>query len=58
MCPFCSSSNTEKLTDFGTTLAFQQHYCRSCRTVFEAIKWGREPDESSRLFRGGDVADD
>jgi len=52
-CPFCGSANTEKLTDFGTTLAFRQHYCHDCRTVFEAIKWGNEEEAPPSPFDPG-----
>lgn len=39
-CPFCSSSDTEKAADFSTSLMVRLHYCRRCRSHFEAIKWG------------------
>jgi RNA polymerase subunit RPABC4/transcription elongation factor Spt4 len=39
-CPFCGSTETEKQSDFGTTIMVKQHYCRNCRTVFEWVKWG------------------
>ncbi|MFQ6045821.1 MAG: hypothetical protein ACE5PT_05585 [Gemmatimonadales bacterium] len=39
-CPFCGSRDTEKQADFGTSLMVGLHYCRRCRTSFEAIKWG------------------
>jgi ring-1,2-phenylacetyl-CoA epoxidase subunit PaaD len=38
-CPFCGSTETQQETDFGTTLAYAQFYCRRCRTPFEWIKW-------------------
>jgi hypothetical protein len=38
-CPFCGSKETQQETDFGTTLAYAQFYCRQCRTPFEWIKW-------------------
>ncbi len=41
-CPFCGSKETQQETDFGTTLAYAQFYCRQCRTPFEWIKWGDE----------------
>jgi hypothetical protein len=46
----------DKLTDFGTTLAYRQHYCRDCRTVFEAIKWG-DADDSPPFFIDEDSPD-
>jgi transposase-like protein len=39
-CPFCGSSETEKQADFSTSLMVRLHYCRSCKSSFEAIKWG------------------
>lgn len=39
-CPFCQSSDTEKRSDFGTSLMVSWHYCRKCKSSFEAIKWG------------------
>ena len=39
-CPFCASTATEKQSDFGTSLMVRLHYCRACRSSFEAIKWG------------------
>lgn len=39
-CPFCGSSDTEKAADFGTSVMVRLHYCRACRSHFEAIKWG------------------
>jgi len=39
-CPFCGSIDTQKLSDFGTSVMVKQYYCNGCRTVFEWIKWG------------------
>jgi hypothetical protein len=39
-CPFCGSLDTEKQSDFGTSLMVALLYCRQCRSSFEAIKWG------------------
>ena len=39
-CPFCQSTDTEKQNDFGTSVMVALYYCRSCRSSFEAIKWG------------------
>ena len=39
-CPFCGSPDTERQSDFGTSLMVRLHYCRDCRSSFEAIKWG------------------
>lgn len=47
-CPFCGSMETQQETDFGTTLAYAQFYCRQCRTPFEWIKW-EDKNSSSDL---------
>lgn len=41
-CPFCSSSETELFSPFGSLASVAQYYCRSCRTVFDYLKW--EPE--------------
>lgn len=45
-CPFCQSTETEKVSDFGTSLMVGSYYCRACRSHFESIKWG---DRSQKL---------
>ena len=45
-CPFCGSSDTVKDSDFSTSLMVGRHYCRRCRSLFEAVKWG---DASQQL---------
>lgn len=42
-CPFCRGTDTVLQSAFGSTLGFAQYWCRSCRTVFEYLKW--EADE-------------
>jgi hypothetical protein len=44
-CPHCDSSDVELEAAFGGSLMSRQYYCRSCRTVFEWIKW--EPADPS-----------
>ncbi len=39
-CPFCDSADTERASTFGTSLMVAMHYCRHCKSHFEAIKWG------------------
>jgi RNA polymerase subunit RPABC4/transcription elongation factor Spt4 len=39
-CPFCGSADTVKEADFATSLMVNRQYCRTCRSFFEAIKWG------------------
>ncbi|MCS7275337.1 MAG: hypothetical protein NZ610_08095 [Candidatus Bipolaricaulota bacterium] len=41
-CPFCLGYETELYALFGQWLSTSQYYCRSCRTVFEWIKWEGE----------------
>ncbi len=43
-CPFCRSTDTVKEADFGTSLMVRRHYCRECRSFFEAIKWGDDAE--------------
>lgn len=43
-CPFCGSQDTEKRSDFGTSLMVSLHYCRRCRSYFEAIKWSQSAE--------------
>ncbi|HXV86677.1 MAG TPA: hypothetical protein VD793_08270 [Gemmatimonadales bacterium] len=40
LCPFCHQPETERRADFSTSLMVSLHYCRRCRSYFEAIKWG------------------
>ena len=44
-CPFCSGTDTEQFSAFGSALSVSQYWCRKCRTVFEWMKWR---DEESR----------
>ena len=39
-CPFCSGSETELHSPFGSALSVATYWCRPCRTAFEWIKWG------------------
>jgi transposase-like protein len=39
-CPFCKSGDTIRLSDFSTSLMVSLYYCETCKTTFEAIKWG------------------
>lgn len=38
-CPFCGEEDSEQFAAFGSALSTSQYYCRSCRTVFEFMKW-------------------
>lgn len=42
-CPFCGSDRTELTSLFGSTSLTSQHYCRTCRSAFEQVKWGSVP---------------
>jgi hypothetical protein len=39
ICPFCASAETELFAMFGHLLLSSQYYCRSCRTVFDVVRW-------------------
>lgn len=41
-CPFCDGTETEQFSAFGSAVSVGQYYCRSCRTVFEWMKWRRK----------------
>lgn len=38
-CPHCGADDVELEAAFGGSLMSSQFYCRSCRTVFEWVKW-------------------
>jgi hypothetical protein len=38
-CPFCASTETELFALFGQFLLASQYYCRSCKTVFDVVRW-------------------
>jgi hypothetical protein len=46
-CPFCGSGETELMSLFGSSPLTSQYYCRTCRTVFEQVKWGTLPAGST-----------
>jgi len=37
-CPRCSSSDTEQISEFGSTACKSLHRCRTCREPFDAFK--------------------
>ncbi len=41
-CTFCGSTNTEKQSDFGTSIMVTPHFCLDCKSAFEWIKWGED----------------
>ncbi len=38
-CAYCGSTDTELISLFGQTLMGSQYYCKTCHTVFEAVRW-------------------
>lgn len=38
ICPFCESSDTQKISEFGSTPCKAQHRCNSCREPFDYFK--------------------
>lgn len=42
-CPFCSSSDVVKDSEFGPEISKSQYYCNDCETPFERMKLG-DPD--------------
>lgn len=45
VCPFCDSSDVERLTRFGSEISKQGYFCNACRSPFERLKYdGRRPD--------------
>lgn len=50
-CPWCESTDTERLGDAGSLLMTASWYCRSCHSAFEVIrKRGADddaPDDST-----------
>lgn len=48
-CPFCGSRDTVQEADCSTSLMVSLHYCRACRSPFEAIKWGDPPAPNPTL---------
>lgn len=51
-CPFCDSTDNELFSLFGQTLLGSQYYCRSCRTVFEAVRWDESEHEDREAKDG------
>lgn len=44
-CPFCGSTDVERLSRFGTEISKQGFYCHACGSPFERLKYdGRRPD--------------
>jgi len=37
-CPFCSSTETDLVSEFGSQALLSQHRCQACRSYFEAVR--------------------
>ncbi|WP_456238398.1 PaaD-like zinc ribbon domain-containing protein [Priestia abyssalis] len=48
-CSFCDSTNVNLLSPFGTAQLVSQHYCNSCHSVFEYIRWQNPEDEQKEV---------
>jgi len=46
VCPFCASLETELFALFSQFLLCSQYYCRSCKTVFDVVRW-QEPFQTA-----------
>lgn len=38
-CPFCASKDAEVISLFGTQAVTLQYRCRSCGSIYEALKY-------------------
>jgi transposase-like protein len=38
LCPWCGSSDVEKVSEFGPHLMVHSFICRQCKSPFEVIK--------------------
>ena len=50
-CPFCASAETELFAMFSQFLLASQYYCRSCKTVFDVVRW-EEPVQTTPAEEG------
>jgi transposase-like protein len=46
-CPFCQSTDNELFSLFGQTLLSSQYYCHDCHSIFEAVRWEEESEQSA-----------
>lgn len=46
-CPFCGGRETEIHSLFGSHASVTTYWCRTCRSPFEHLKWGRRPERGS-----------
>ena len=54
-CPWCDSTNTERLGDAGSLLMTEPWYCLDCTSAFEVIR-KRGKDRSSHGSEDPDTA--
>lgn len=47
VCVFCESPDVELISLYGQTLLGSQYYCRSCRSIFEAVRFDNDDSESN-----------
>jgi DNA-directed RNA polymerase subunit RPC12/RpoP len=45
-CPYCDSERAERIAGFGSALMTSQHRCGGCGAMYEAVRWGAEPEET------------
>lgn len=45
-CPFCGEGRTELHSLFGAHASVTTYWCRSCRSPFEQMRWGRRIDST------------
>ena len=45
-CVFCDSEAVELFSLYGGTLLGSQYYCRDCRSIFEVVRFGDDPDDN------------
>ena len=48
-CAFCDSGDTELFSLYGNTLLSSQYYCRTCRTIFDVIRFD-EPEPTGQML--------
>ncbi len=48
-CAFCGGTHTELHSPFGTALSVATYWCNKCRTAFEWVKWGGEPEPTTAV---------
>lgn len=60
-CPFCGGERTELHSLFGSHASVTTYWCRSCRSPFEQMRWGKTglgPDREAPPADGDRDADE